>query len=181
MTEDMRDKSNDVIGNPSKEIPEYYSGSKSRKILCHPMISSTKHAGKPIKVKAWEQEFRWRKRIYPIEQTRVITDEKGIGHLYFNVNDSSIYAFDLDHTSKCVKCGGKMSVDARNIRDLTKRKVIQNLWGVDSLPMLLLIIMGIIIMVMVIAVFYIYQDNVKTHTQLERFLLPPPTATVTNK
>jgi hypothetical protein len=171
-------KENDVIG-----IPEYYIGSKSKRIICHPMINKNKEAGKPFKVNAYNQFFDWKKRTYTLEQSRVITDHKGIGHLYFDANDSSTLAFDIDHEKKCMKCGGKMTIDARNFRDTTKKKTITAIWGIDSLPMMLLIIMGIMILIVLAFTFYLYSDNKTKDTTIAKLQAQIPqkeSTTITN-
>ncbi|HEY8116003.1 MAG TPA: hypothetical protein VIH70_06285, partial [Actinomycetota bacterium] len=87
----------------TEEIPNFYVGNKSKKIVCHPMINKNKEAGKPFKIKAYAQDFTWHKRQYTVETSRMITDNKGIGHIYFDANDSAILSMDIDHEKKCIK------------------------------------------------------------------------------
>lgn len=100
-----------------------------------------KEVGK-TKCKLYDKEFTWKKRIYPVEQTRIITDLKGNAHLYVHAN--KMQCLSLQH--EAIK--DNKFVDAKNARDLLKRKTIQAVWGVDSMPMIMLMILllGMVIM-----------------------------------
>lgn len=116
-----------------KEVPEYYSGNKRKKLLVHVMLNN-KEVGK-AKCKQYDKEVTWKKRIYPIEQSRIITDLKGNAHLYVHANRMQVLALQAE------KIEDNKFVDAKNARDLVKRKTIQAVWGVDQLPMIMLMIL----------------------------------------
>lgn len=156
----------------SSQLEDFYKGNKNKKLVCHIMVNNKKEIGR-TKTKVYNQEFTWKKRIYPIEQSRIITDVKGDAHLYVDVNDSACLSFNKDHEDKCKKCGGKMTIDAKNARDLTKRKTINSIWGVDSSHIMMLLIMGIVLMIMIMVVFYMYLENTKLNTKLQTYLTPP--------
>lgn len=73
----------------------------------------------------------------------------------------------------CTRCGGRITIDARNQRDLNKRKTIDSFWGLDNSQVLLLIIMGIIAIGALGGVFYLIGQNQTLQEQLTR-LTPPP-------
>lgn len=142
-------------------IPDNVFTNKAKSITVHLMQSPTKHHAKPFKIKGSAQEVNWKKRIWPVDRTAIITDHKGIQHLYLDVNNLVTYRFNLGLKvlpEQCSKCG-KSAVDARNARDLLKRKTITTFWGVDSMPILLMIIMAIIILGAFAFAFYLYSDN----------------------
>jgi hypothetical protein len=131
------------------------------------------------------------------------TDYRGIKHMYINVNESDgTYRF-MEHRklnlleplelecpdchatnqlpldiigaprNKCDKCGDKISYDARNVRDLLKRKTIDTFWGIDSSHILLLLVMGIIAIAAFGGVFYLLGQNQNLQTQLNKYLPKP--------
>lgn len=166
------------------EIEDFYKGNRNKKLTCHIMVNNRKEVGR-TKSRIYNQEFTWKKRIYPIEQSRIITDVKGDAHLYVDVNDCACLSFDKDHADTCKKCKGKMTIDAKNARDLVKRKTISSIWGVDSSHIMMLLIMGIVLMIMIMIVFYMYLENTKLNTKLQTYLTPPnvpkPTDYLENK
>ena len=169
------DKSNKDTGEI--KVDDVYTDSKSKVLFCHFVVNKNKEVGKPIKKRIYDQEVTWKKRTWAIDHNRIFTDTKGIAHIYLDINDVAVLSFNKDHADKCKKCGGKMTVDAKNARDLVKRKTISALWSVDQLPMLLLIIMGIIMLVMAVIAFYEYTDAHDTHVLLQQYLKPVTTVT----
>lgn len=155
-------------------VNDIYSDSKSKVLFCHIVVNKNKEVSKPIKTKIYAQEITWKKRTWHIDHNRIITDSRGIAHIYLDVNDVSVLSFNKDHADKCKKCGGKMTIDAKNARDLVKRKTISALWSVDQLPMLLLIIMGVIMLVMAVIAFYEYSDAHDKSVLLQQYLKPIP-------
>lgn len=75
----------------------------------------------------------------------------------------------------CAECGDRITIDARNARDMLKRKTIDTFWGIDSSHILLLLIMGIIAIAGFGGIFYLLGQNQNLQTQLNKYL-PPPTA-----
>lgn len=140
-----------------------YVGSKNKKLICHFMLNNDKEAFKPKSISIYSQEVTVKKRTWAIEPSRIITDYKGFSHIYLDVNDSAVLSFNKDHTDKCKKCSGKMTVDAKNARDLVKRKTISALWGIDTMPMMLLIILGIVCLTIAVFAIYLYGDNQTLH------------------
>lgn len=122
---------------------------------------------KPIKAKIYEQYVTWNKRQYPIIPSRFYYDYKGIAHQQVASNDVAVLTYQKDHEDKCKKCGGKMTVDAREARELGKRGVFHAIWGIDSTHMVLLIIFAIVAIGMGAFAFYNYAEDVKHKTQLE--------------
>lgn len=131
------------------------------------------------------------------------TDYRGIRHLYIAVNESDgTYRFmehrkfnlleplelecpDCGNTNQvpldvigmprnqCDKCGDKISYDAKNVRDLVKRKTIDTFWGIDSSHILLLLVMGIIAIGAFGGVFYLLGQNQNLQAQLNKYLPKP--------
>lgn len=132
------------------EVPQYYSGNKRKKIRVHIMLDN-KEVGK-AKCKIYDKEFTWKKRIYPVEQTRIITDLKGNAHLYVHANKMQCLSLQSEPIKE------NKFVDARNARDLLKRKTIQAVWGVDSMPMIMLMILMLGMVIMAGAIMFIMFD-----------------------
>lgn len=123
------------------ERSEYFTGEKQKKLLVHVMQNGIE-VDKPIKTVIFKQQVEWKNRIFPIQPLAFVIDHNGVHHQYVNANTTGALAFDKA-PDMCVKCGGKLSIDARNARDLLKRKTIEAIWGIDSTHIILLIIVGI--------------------------------------
>lgn len=159
---------------------DFYVGSKNKSLLVHFMVSPTKEVGKPKKVKLSMQEVTYKKRIWVINRGEIITDFKGNAHYYIDINKESSYSFHKQVTDTCRKCGGKLAIDSKNVRDLVKRKTIETFWGVDSTHIMLLLIMGIVLVAMIGIIFYLYSDNSKLNGKLQTYLPPAPNTKVTS-
>lgn len=133
-----------------KEVPQYYSGNKRKKMRVHVMLNN-KEVGK-AKCKIYDKEITWKKRIYPIEQSRIITDLKGNAHLYVDANKMQCLSLEREPIPQ------DKLVDAKNARDLLKRKTIQAVWGVDSMPMIMLMILMLGMVIMAGAIMFIMFD-----------------------
>jgi len=138
-----------------------------------------------MKKKIYSQEFQWKGRIYPIAQDAIWFDKKGIGHLHVEVNESDgtmrfLYNQKLERDDKCEACGGKTSIDAKNVKDLVKRKTINTYWGIDNSYTLLLLILAIVLVLAIAGIFYLVGDNQATHELLNKYLQPVPTANPNN-
>lgn len=120
----------------------YYTGEKSKTLFVHVMQDGVE-VDKPVKAKIYEQSVTWNKRLYPIVPARFYFDHKGVAHQQVDANDVSVLTYHKDHTDRCKKCGGKMTVDARQARELGKRGVFHAIWGIDSTHMILLIIFAL--------------------------------------
>lgn len=160
-------------GKEEDGVKEVYVGSKSKRLTCHFVLNNGKEAMKPKRVSIYAQEVTHKKRTWPIEQSRIFTDYRGEAHIYLDVNDSAVLSFNKDHADKCKKCSGKMTIDARNGRDLVKRKTISALWGIDTMPMMLLIVLGIVLLAVVVFTIYLYGDNQTKDALLQHYLKAP--------
>ena len=144
-----------------------------------------------VKTKTQSQDFNWQKRVYAIPKDSldaIWTDKKGISHLHVFVNESdgvyrwltpeklNLFGFDKDNKltplDTCVKCGGRITIDATNVRDLVKRKTINAIWGIDNSFIMLLLIMGIVLVILMGALFYIIGQWQATQNQLNTYLKP---------
>jgi len=178
MTDDLgkHPSPNDVM----EEIPDsVFAGNKSKKMLVHLMVNANKEVGKPFKVKLSAQEIKKGKRIWSVNKKELVTDYKGNNHLYLDANKCTTIGLKKQVTDTCVKCNGELSIDARNVRDLVKRKTIETFWGVDQTHIILLLIMGIAVMGLIGLSFYLYTDNQKLNTKLQVYLPPAPSKGVT--
>ncbi len=144
---------------------EYFTGNKSKQLLVHIMQNGVE-VDKPIKAKIYSQHVTWNKRQYPIIPSRFYFDYKGVAHQQVASNDVSVLTYQKDHEDKCKKCGGKMTIDAREARELGKRGVFHAIWGLDSTHMILLIIFAIGAMSMAGAFFYFFNQDTLHKTQL---------------
>lgn len=144
---------------------DFYTGEDSKELLVH-VVQDNIEVSKPIKTKIWKQQVEWKQRIFPIVPSRFVTDHKGLKHQYVNANDVSVLSFNKDHEDKCRKCGGKMFVDARNARDLVKRKTIEAIWGIDSTHIILLIILGMVALGSIGAVLYFANESTKLQQKI---------------
>lgn len=145
---------------------EYYTGNKAKSLIVH-IVQKGVEVDKPISTKIYEQSVTWRMRQWPIIPSRFIFDYKGIAHQYVDVNDVSVLTWKKDHEDNCKKCGGKMTVDARESRALGRRGVFHAIWGLDNTHMILLLVFAISAMAMAGAFFWAYSNDVKHNTQLE--------------
>lgn len=150
-------------------------------LICHILNDDLTEAGH-VKARKYNQEFVWRKRMYPIKDEigdTFITDIKGRKHLYVNVNESdgtyhwltptklNLVKPSLDGAiDKCGECGGSISIDAHNVWDMLKRKTIDTFWGLDNTFTLLLIIMGIVAIGAMGFAFYLFGQNNTLNNQL---------------
>lgn len=72
----------------------------------------------------------------------------------------------------CTKCGSRITIDAMNVRDLVKRKTVNAIWGIDNSFMMLLLIMGIVLVILMGAMFYIIGQWQATQQTLNTYLKP---------
>lgn len=144
---------------------EYFTGEKNKQLLVHVMENNIE-VGKPIKTQIWKQQVEWNQRIFPIDHNAFIIDSKGIHHQYVEANDLSVLRFNKDHEDKCKKCGGKMFIDARNARDLVKRKTIEAIWGIDSTHIILLMLLGIAVLGAIAGIFYVINLNTELQSKI---------------
>jgi hypothetical protein len=145
---------------------EYYTGNQSKKLLVHIMQKGVE-VDKPVKTKIYEQSITWRRRHYPIVPNRFVYDYSGVAHQYVDVNDVSVLTWQKDHTDTCRKCGGKMTIDAREARALGRRGIFHAIWGLDNTHMILLIVFAIGAMAMAGFAFYSFNQDTLHKTQLE--------------
>lgn len=145
---------------------EYYTGNKSKNLLVHIMQDGVE-IDKPVKAKIYEQSVTWNRRQYPIVPSRFYYDYKGLAHQQVASNDVAVLTFKKDHEDKCRKCGGKMTVDARESRTLGRRGIFTSIWGLDNTHMILLIIFAIGAIGMAGFAFYSYNQDTLHKTQLE--------------
>lgn len=151
-----------------KEEPqsEFYTGNTSKKLLVHVMQNGVEVA-KPIRKKIYDQKVTWQKRQYPIIPSRFYYDHKGVAHMQVASNDVSVLTYHKDHEDNCRKCGGRMTIDARQARELGKSGVFHAIWGIDSTHMVLLVIFAIGMCASVGFAFYSYNQDTLHKTQLE--------------
>lgn len=161
----------------SKEDTDVYLGSKDKHLLCHFMKNKTKEVGRK-KIRLIEQEVTWAKRIWEIKDSAIITDIKGLAHIYFDINEADgVLSFKKPWIDTCSKCGNEIKgADARNARDLLKRRTISALWGIDNTHTLLLLIMGIVLVGMMGAMLYFMNQASTMQAKLDA-LTPKPTPT----
>ena len=166
----------------STNLGEDNFNSKPRKVLVHLMLNESTEYRKPFWIKGNSQDFTKHKKTFPVDKRFFVRDSKGVNHLYMDVNKCTSYSFlkqpKVDH---CRKCGGQLTIDARNVRDLVKRKTITTFWGVDSMPLILMIVMGIIILGMFAFAFYLYSDNKAKDATINTLKNPVPPTTVVTK
>lgn len=134
-------------------------------------------------------------------------DRKGVSHLFMDINQSDgTYRFleprklnlqqpeiikctscdkDIElpfprytkPLDMCTQCGGSISYDARNVRDMLKRKTIDTFWGLDTSQILIIIIMGIVAIGCLGGLFYLLGQNQTLSDQLAKFQPKTPTNT----
>lgn len=137
------------------------------------------------KTKTFNQEFNWKKRTFPIDYKAIWIDRKGISHLHIQVNEADgTYRFmynikDNIIDDKCSACGGKISIDAKNVRDLTKRKTINAIWGLDQSHILIILISMMVCVILAGALFFVLGQLETTQTQLQKYLPQPKTTSST--
>lgn len=153
--------------DPEPEVnSEFYTGNKSKVLYVHVMQNGVE-VGKPIKKKIYDQKVIWQKRQYPIIPSRFYYDHKGVAHQQVDSNDVSVLTFHKDHTDNCKKCGGRMTIDARQARELGKSGVFHAIWGIDSTHMVLLIIFALGMCASIGGFFYFYNQDALHKVQLE--------------
>jgi hypothetical protein len=145
---------------------EFYTGNSSKNLIVHVMQNGVEVA-KPIKSKIYEQKVVWNKRQYPVVPSRFYYDHKGVAHQQVDANDVAVLTYHKDHEDNCRKCGGKMTIDARQARMLGRNGVFHAIWGIDSSHMVLIIIFAIGAMAMAGFAFYSYNQDTLHKTQLE--------------
>lgn len=157
-------------------------GNKRTLLLCHIMENDHKEIAVK-KSRTYAQEFNWKKRIFPIDYKAIWVDRKGISHLHVQVNEADgTYKFlyqvkDNIQDDKCSACGGKISIDAKNVRDLVKRKTISAIWGLDQSHILIIMIAMIACVILAGALFFVLGQLEQTQTQLQKYLPQPKTST----
>lgn len=147
---------------------DYYTGEKDKVLFVHVMQGNVE-VDKPIKSQIWKQQVEWRGRLYPISHEDFIVDSKGMHHQYVNANNTSCLRFG-GAIDNCVKCGGKMTIDARNARELLKRNTIQAIWGIDSTHVILLMILGMGLLAVVGFAVYEYTQGQALQTKIDSAL-----------
>lgn len=162
-----------------KEDTDIYVGTKNKTLICHFMINNEKEVGVK-KAKIFDQEVIYAKRLFEIKHNAIVTDIKGLAHLYFDMNETNgVLSFKKPWIDKCVKCDSEIKgVDAKNARDLLKRRTISALWSLDNTHTLLLLIMAMVIMVLIGILFYFATQNQNLTGQLAA-LAPKPTKDTT--
>lgn len=147
-----------------------YTGNSSKQLICHIAQKNGNRlieVDKPIVTKIYNQSVEWRGRAYPIVPERFTFDYKGIAHQWVDVNDCSVLTYNKDHEENCRRCGGKMTVDAREARALGRRGIFHNIWGLDNTHVMLMLILIIGAMAMAGFGFYSYNQDTMHKTQLE--------------
>jgi len=155
-----------LMKNEHGEKSDYYTGNKSKDLLVHIMQKGIE-VDKPIKTKIYNQSVEWNRRQWAIVPERFVTDYNGLNHQYVDVNDVAVLTWKKDHEDKCKKCGGKMTVDAKESRALGRRGVFQAIWGLDNTHMILMIVIMIGAMAMAGGFFWAYSENTKNVTQVQ--------------
>lgn len=142
----------------------HYTGEKGKRLLVH-FLQNEVEVTKPVKTQIWKQDIEWRRRKYPISPPDFIYDFQGVAHQYVNANNTSSLRFSLPKDLRCKKCGGDLRhpTDSRNIREMTKRGVIQAIWGIDSTHLVLMLVcmLGVVAAIG----FAIYESNQKDQLQ----------------
>lgn len=172
-----------------RELKEYYKFAKNKTLIIH-IQQNVKNGVGMVKKKIYEQDFQWKGRAFPIDHNSIIYDNKGVGHLYYDANssdgvirlltpaqlnliDTSIQCekcHRLAPIDKCNKCGGAITYDARNVRDLIKRKTLTTFWGLDQSHILLLLVMGIIMIGAFGGMMYMLGENQKINQAYTKLL-----------
>lgn len=151
-------------GNGKHKV-NYYTGSSSTLLMVHVMQNEIE-VDKPIKTKIYSQSVEWNKRQYPIVPERFVYDFKGVAHQYVAVNDVAVLTWHKDHEDNCRKCGGKMTVDARESRALGRRGIFHAIWGLDNTHIMLILVFAIIGMSGFGAFFWAYNQDTLHSAQL---------------
>lgn len=155
-------------------------------LVCHLLYNMKDEIG-TVKAKKYAQEFSYKKRMWPIDKDAVsYTDRKGNEHYFCDINESDGIVRWLDpiqfnhlefvgenkvqFLDKCSECGGRITYDARNVRDMLKRKTIDTFWGIDSSHIMLLLVMGIIAIGAFGGLFYLLGQNQNLQQQLNKYL-----------
>lgn len=168
-----------------REIKDIYKPvSKKQLLFCH-IHNRKEQEIAVVRTKIYSQDFTWKKRIYPIDATAIWYDKKGNGHIHCVANESDgtirfLFAEQLnlisldgekpEHIDKCESCGGRISIDAKNVHDLIKRKTLSTFWGIDQSHILLLLIMGIIMVGAFGGLMYLLGENQKVQKQYTALL-----------
>jgi len=150
---------------PIENENQFYTGNVSKKLFVHVMQNGVE-VDKPLKAKIYEQSITWKKRQYPIVPERFYFDHEGNAHQQVDSNDASVLTYHKDHENNCKKCGGKMTIDARQARMLGRNGVFHAIWGIDSTHMILLIIFAIAAIGMAGFAFYSYNQDTLHSAQL---------------
>lgn len=160
---------------------QYFTGAKTKILFVHIMQDNIEVA-KPIKTVVWKQDIEWRQRIFPISHDDFIIDNKGINHVYVEANKLRTKRFSKP-VDLCKKCGGKMedNIDARNARDLLKRKTIEPIWGIDSTHIILMIVMAIVLLAVVGFAFYEYTETQKLQSKINSAIATGDTGLLLDK
>ena len=160
-----------MFGKPTKKedkVPDYYTGEKSKLLLAHITHNCNNEVTKPIKLKIYSQDVKWKNRQWSLigQEGKFITDNKGINHVYLDVNDSAVLHLKKDHADRCKKCGGKMTIDAMSNKQMNRKKIITAIWGLDNTHIMLLLIMGIVTLILGVVIMYMYGDNQQAHATI---------------
>lgn len=173
----------------TRELKEHYRYNKNKTLQIH-IQQNIKNGVGAVRKKLYDQDFTWKGRAYPIDHQSIIYDNKGVGHLFYDANTSdgvirllSPAQLNLIDTNtqcdkchrlapldKCNKCGGAITYDARNVRDLIKRKTLTTFWGLDQSHILLLLVMGIVMIGAFGGMMYILGENQKINQAYTKLL-----------
>lgn len=148
------------------EESEYYTGNKSKDLIVHVMQDGIE-IDKPIKTKIFARSVIWKNNQYPIIPKRFYTDYSGLNHMQVDSRDMAVLTFHKDHTDKCKKCGGKMTIDAEHSRMLGRHGIIKPIWGLESTHMILMLVCFAIAMAGIGFGFYSYNQDTLHKAQLE--------------
>lgn len=179
---DNPDNGQDSVKDKTKtETNEFYTGEKSKVLYVHVMQDNVE-VDKPIKTVIWKQEIEWRQRVFPISPQDFIVDNKGVNHQYVDANKMRAKRFSKSPDT-CIKCGGRLSsdIDARNARDLLKRKTIEPIWGIDSTHIILMLVMGIIILGVMGFAFYQTMEVQKMQSKINTAVATGDTSLLVDK
>jgi hypothetical protein len=139
-----------------------------------------------VKTRVYNTEFVWNKRTWPIDPEAIPwVDKKGVNHFFVSVNESDgIIRFmkPMKHNllngelcdkcgcpkplNQCEKCGGKISYDAQSVKSLVNKNTHQKYWGVDNSHIMIILVLGIVLLIMGVAIMYMYGETQKLNAQI---------------
>lgn len=156
--------------------------SKNKTLYVH-LMANKNHEIEIVKRKVYDTEFDWNKKTFNVHPEFFITDKIGDVHYYCDINDTyGGLSFNKEHIEQCNECGKSLSKDSQISYNLTRKRNLTGIWGVDNAHMILLMILGIGLMLCLVAVFYIVGMLNETQKQLDNYLPKngAPSSTVTS-